>query len=429
MGLGLLGRGIGYTKFLAECGAVLTVTDLKPSTALRPSLKQLRTYKNIKFTLGKHDLKDFKNRDMIIKAAGVPLDSPYITEARKHKIPVEMDVSLFARLAPEVVIVGVTGTRGKSMTTALIYEILSKNLQNRKVYLGGNVRGVATLPLLAKAKPKDILVAELDSWQLQGFGEAKVSPHVAVFTSFMADHMNYYGGSMKKYFADKANIFKYQKRGDFLVVRPHVRKLIPASARGRLVVASADNVKKYSFNVIGQHQRENLACAFAVARIFRIPEAGIRRAVKSFKGLDGRLQYLKSVKGVQIYNDNNATTPEATIAGIRALDEEGKGGRIILVAGGNDKKLDLDLFVKVVNTFCKAAVLIPGTGTDKLLKNFKLKIPHEKARDVAGAVKKALALGRPGDILLFSPAFSSFAQFNNEYERGDLFMKIIKGLK
>ncbi|MCX6720099.1 MAG: UDP-N-acetylmuramoyl-L-alanine--D-glutamate ligase, partial [Candidatus Staskawiczbacteria bacterium] len=175
LGWGVLGRGVGYTKFLAECGADLIVTDLKTKEQLVTSIKILEKYKNIKFVLGEHRLEDFKDRDLIIKNPGVPADSIYIAEARKNSIPIEMDVSFFAKLAPEVTVVGVTGTRGKSMTTALIYEILSKNIKGKKVYLGGNVRGIATLPLLKKVKAGDILVCELDSWQLQGFGEAKIS--------------------------------------------------------------------------------------------------------------------------------------------------------------------------------------------------------------------------------------------------------------
>jgi len=134
MGLGLLGRGIGYTKFLAECGADLIVTDLKTKEQLAPALKDLEKFSGhkrglgpIKFVLGEHRLEDFKGRDMIIKAAGVPIDSFYIKEAKKNGIPIEMDVSLFAKCAPNVMIIGVTGTRGKSMTTTLIYEILKAN--------------------------------------------------------------------------------------------------------------------------------------------------------------------------------------------------------------------------------------------------------------------------------------------------------------
>ncbi|MEK7572271.1 MAG: UDP-N-acetylmuramoyl-L-alanine--D-glutamate ligase [Patescibacteria group bacterium] len=434
MGLGILGRGLGYTKFLAECGADLIVTDLKNKKQLAISLKALKKFPNIKFVLGKHRLEDFRNRDMILKSAGVPLDSIYIAEAEKNKIPVEMDVSLFAKCAPEVMLIGVTGTRGKSMTTALIYEILSKNLKDRKVYIGGNVRGVATLPLLEKVKAHtmagqtgDILVCELDSWQLQGFGDAKISPHISVFTSFMPDHMNYYKNNMEKYFNDKANIFKYQKKGDVLIVRPHVKKIIK-KVKGKLIVADVKSIASYKFVVPGDHQRENLACAVKVARLFKIPEQKIKNIVKNFKGLEGRLQYLKSVKGVKIYNDNNATTPEATIAGIKALYQDGKEGKIILISGGADKNLDLRLYVNVVNTFCKAVVLIPGTGTEKLL-SFKLKVDNCKVKSLEEAVKKSLTLARKGDIILFSPAFASFGQFNNEYERNDLFMKIIKGLK
>src|SRR3989338_4526687 len=154
MGLGLLGRGLGYAKFLAECETDLIVTDLKSSTALRPSLNKLRTYKNIKFVLGGHRLEDFRGKDMVIKNPGVPSDSIYVKEAKKNNIPVEMDVSLFAKCAPEVMLVGITGTRGKSMVTALIYEILKQNEKflKRKIYIGGNVRGVATLPLLEKVQ-------------------------------------------------------------------------------------------------------------------------------------------------------------------------------------------------------------------------------------------------------------------------------------
>ncbi len=438
MGLGILGRGLGYTKFLAECGADLIVTDLKSKKQLATSIKALKNFKNIKFVLGEHRIEDFKNRDMVIKAAGVPLDSIYIKEAQKNGIPVEMDVSLFAKCAPGVTLVGVTGTRGKSMTTALIYEILKKNEKflKRNVFIGGNVRGVATLPLLKKVKNGDILVCELDSWQLQGFGEAKISPHISLFTSFMPDHMNYYGSTtlttskaMKRYFTDKANIFKYQKGGDVLIIRPHVKKIIPKNIKSKLVVADVKNITDYKFIVPGEHQRENLACAIEVARQFNIPNGKIKQAVKNFKGLEGRLQYVKTVKGVKIYNDNNATTPEATIAGIRALVENKKEGKIILIGGGADKNLDLGLYVNVVNTFCKVIILIPGTGTDKLIKNYKLKITNEKVKNLNEAVKTALCKASRGDIILFSPAFASFGMFNNEYERNDLFMKIINKLK
>ncbi len=455
MGLGLLGRGLGYTKFLAECGADLIVTDLKSRKQLATSVKALNKFKNIKFVLGEHRLKDFRGRDMILKNPGVPLDSIYIKEAKKNKIPVEMDVSLFAKCAPEVMLVGITGTRGKSMTTALAYEILKQNEKflKRKIYIGGNVKGVATLPLLKKVKDGDILVCELDSWQLQGFGEAKISPHISVFTSFMPDHMNYYGSTklttgkaMKRYFADKANIFKYQKKGDVLITNTDIKKLIihstssgQAKLKSKISLADKKNVQSWKFIVPGEHQRQNLAYAVETVKQFKMPVEKIKKTVANFKGLEGRLQYVKMIKGVKIYNDNNATTPEATMAGIKALSVHNLPDvghqmsdvwkkEIVLICGGSDKQLDLNNFVKVVNKYCKAVIMIPGTGTDVLITNYELQITNETAKDLKTAVKIALGLASRGDIILFSPAFASFGQFNNEYERNDLFMKIVKKL-
>lgn len=427
MGLGILGRGLGYTKFLAECGADLIVTDLKTKEQLKTSIKSLSKFKNIKFVLGEHRLEDFRGRDMIIKSAGVPLDSIYIKEAERNNIPAEMDVSLFAKCAPGVMLVGVTGTRGKSMTTALIYEILSRNLKNRKVHLGGNVRGVATLPLLKKVKAGDILVCELDSWQLQGFGDARISPYISVFTSFMPDHMNYYKNSMKDYFKDKANIFKYQKKGDVLITNSDVKKLIKQKPRSQIILANKKNVSGFKFIVPGEHQRQNLAYAVLAARQFNIPISKIKETVARFEGVEGRLQFLKNYKGIKIYNDNNATTPEATIAGIEALKNNKRN--IILICGGADKKLSLNNFVKTVNKYCKGVIMIPGTGTDFLLSKYKLKVPNEVGKDLKDVVLKAIKHSKKEDTILFSPAFASFGMFNNEYERNDLFMKIIKGLK
>jgi len=428
MGLGLLGGASNDARFLAECGAELIVTDLKTEEQLASSVKPLKKYKNIKFVLGEHRLEDFKNADLILQMGNVPPDSPYLLEAEKNKIPIFVSESLFAKyVSPEITLIGVTGTRGKSMTTMLIYEILLKNLKDKKVYLGGNVRSVSTLALFKKVKKGDIVVMELDSWALHGMGDVKISPHISVFTSFMPDHMNYYNNSMEKYFDDKANIFKYQKKDSVLIIRPGMKKFIKKEhLKGKLITVNKKNVENWKFIVPGEHQRENLACAVEVARQFDISEFSIKKVVGNFKGVEGRLQLLKIYKGIKIYNDNNATTPEATIAGIKAL--KGKSRNIVLICGGADKKLDLTSFVKVVNKNCKFVSLIPGTGTDVLLKEYKLKVSNEIGKDLKEVVKNALAKAKKGDTVLFSPAFASFGMFNNEYERNDLFIKIISAL-
>lgn len=449
MGLGLLGRGLGYTKFLAECGADLIVTDLKTEEQLKTSIKVLEKFSSpkqglgpIKFVLGEHRLEDFRDRDMIIKAAGVPIDSIYIQEAKKNNIPIEMDVSLFIKSAPKIKVVGVTGTRGKSMTTMLIYELLKKNIKDKNVYLGGNLRGVATLPFLKTIKEGDILVCELDSWQLQGFGEDKISPNISVFTSFMPDHMNYYKNSMEKYFDDKANIFKYQNEGDVFIIGKEMKKYIKDKLKSKIIITDKKEVLDFKFIVPGDHQKQNLSYAVAVARQFGISENKIRKSIKEFKGVEGRLQLLRVYKGIKIYNDNNATTPEATIAGIKAISDIRKSDfrlssarkvltkkKVVLICGGADKKLSLDNFIKTVNKYCKYVVMIPGTGTDVLLKTNSLKVKNETGKDLKDIIKKAINQTQKGDTILFSPAFASFGMFNNEYERNDLFVKIIKGLK
>ena len=481
MGLGLLGRGLGDAIFLAECGADLTVTDLRDEKILAPSLAKLKKYKNIKYTLGKHRLEDFRNCDFILKAAGVPLESPYIAEARKHGIPIEMDASLFAKLMPKgVTIVGVTGTRGKSTTTALIYEILNagfkiydlgfknRNIKDKglrikdslAVFRGGNLVPEATLPLLKEVKSGDIVVLELDSWQLQGFHDAKISPHIAVFTTFLDDHLVYYKGNTERYFEDKVAIFKYQKTGDILIAGERVAEDIGksgVSVNGDFVVtAKVDVPADWTIPLLGEHNIENMACAVAVAKHFKIPKSVVQNAVENFKPIPGRLEFLREVRGVKIYNDNNATTPDATIAALLALYCHSRGGgnpgldprireddrRIILICGGTDKGLDMSKLVAEIPKYCKAVVFLKESGTDKLLSEFpRLKSPlikgvPESAR--AGAVvketlkecvQKAMELAKRGDTILFSPAFASFGKwFKNEYDRGAKFVSVVEKL-
>ena len=434
MGLGLLGRGVQVTEFLAKQGAVLTVTDMKDAKTLAPSLKKLSKYK-IRYVLGKHDMKDFEKADMVVKAAGVPLDSPYIARAKKSGVDVVMDASLFARLAPMADIVGITGTRGKSMTTTAIHHVLKSHEKSLgcKVYSGGNLRGQATLPLLAKVKTNDIVVLELDSWQCQGFGDEKISPTVAVFTSFMEDHQNYYKNSMKKYFADKANIFKYQTKGDVLVTRPDMKKWIKKmDVEGKFIVANRKSLDKVKLKVLGTHQAENLACAYEVAKLFGLKESSIKKSLAQFKGLEGRMELLREVRGIKIYNDNNATTPQATAAGLEALQPPTSNlrPRVVLIAGGNDKNIPLDELVKAIRKHTKAVYLTPGNGTDRLVALCQeKKVPVFLVRDLAHGVREALHVAKKGDSLLFSPAFSSFAQYNNEYERNDEFIRLIKKAK
>jgi UDP-N-acetylmuramoylalanine--D-glutamate ligase len=430
MGLGLLGRGIGDASFIAKYSRELVITDLKTENDLKQSINKLKKYKNIKFTLGNHSLDDFRDRDMIIKGAGVPLDSPFIKEAKKNSIPVYMSTALFAKFWKEDFngkVIGVTGTRGKTTTTNLIYHILKQYGFN--CILGGNIQGVSTLKLLDKKNKKGgVAVLELDSWQLQGFGDLKISPDISVFTNLYRDHMNYYKNDMLRYFDDKAQIFIHQNNQNILVCGENIHKDIIKRYKNKLkqkVIKTSSKKIPHSIkhNLLGNHNLENLSCAIAVAREFGISEEKINKSLKNFKNASGRLELVKKFKGVEIYNDTTSTTPEAGLSALRSF--ENKRGEIILICGGSDKSLNMDTFVNYAKKVCKEIILLKGTGTDKIKLKLKNKLVFDRLED---ALKLALRVSKKGDIILFSPSFASFGMFKNEYDRGDNFNRILNKL-
>ncbi len=423
MGLGLLGRGIGDAEFFADAGAELIVTDLKTETDLAASLERLKRFQNITYHLGGHRTEDFEGREMIVRAPNVPLDSPFIARAREQGVPVEMDASLFAKLSGAT-IVGITGTRGKSTVTHLIYEMARAAGQNPR--LGGNKRDTATLQLLSQTAPGDLVILELDSWQLQGFEEVRISPHVAVWTNFMPDHMNYYKGDMDRYFRDKAAIARFQKEGDVFVTTEEIKEKIEfmfGPLRGTCTT-STTLPGDWAIALPGEHNRRNAAQAVAAARALRVADDVIKNVLNDFSGLPGRLEFLGEKNGVAYYDDANSTTPEAGIAALQTLSATGRP--IILIAGGNDKDLQFDTFAKEIIKTAKTAILFEGIATEKLRTLLPEKFPHETASRMDEAFQKAVAVAQSGDIILLSPAATSFGIFKNEYDRGDQFREIFQ---
>lgn len=423
MGLGLLGRGVGDARYLAECGAELIVTDLKTREALAESVAQLESFPNITFVLGEHRLEDFRDRDLILKAAGVPLDSVYIAEAEVQGIPVRMSADLFAEIS-DIPVIGVTGTRGKSTVTHMVYAILKE--AGKKVVLGGNVRDVSTLALLNDVTPEHVAVLELDSWQCQGWGEARMSPHIAVFTTLYPDHLNYYKDDPAAYLNDKANIFLYQNPGDTLVLGKQcaptiIEKCGEAIESKTIVVDESKLPASWTLRIPGEHNRYNAALALATARALSITDEVSRKALESFKGVPGRLELVLEAGGVKIYNDTNSTTPEATLVALQALDMGTKN--IVLIMGGSDKSLDMNKLLYEIPNHTKRVILLTGTGTNRVLEF----LPGASVFDDFGnAVREAFAAAGPGDTILFSPAFASFGMFKNEYDRGDQFNALVQ---
>jgi UDP-N-acetylmuramoylalanine--D-glutamate ligase len=460
MGLGLLGRAIGDIIFLAKDGADIIVTDLKSENELQESLSMLKKIpecSGVKFVLGEHRLEDFRNRDFILKAAGVPIDSPYIAEARKHGVAIEMSTSLFASLT-NAMIIGVTGTRGKTTTSYVLYEILKhyyapekqknnfiiensnnknkeKNQSKKKVFLGGNIRGVSTLSFLEEITDNDIIVLELDSWQLQGFGERKISPHISVFTNLLPDHLNYYKNDMGVYLADKAKIFLYQHTGDTLILGNQVAGLVQEKYGKELkaetvVISEKDFPANWKLRIPGEHNKYNAALAIAAARKLFVPEDSIKKSVENFNGVSGRLEFVKEIDGVKIYNDTTSTTPDATLAALRAF---GPYKSIVLIFGGAEKNLDMKHLFFDFHNYVKAIITLPGTGTERVLPELidtcqQNAITLVHTQSLKDAVEQAKGLCLKNNILLFSPGFASFGLFKNEYDRGDQFMTLISEL-
>lgn len=427
LGLGLLGRGVGDAAYIAEAGAAeVIVTDLKTAEELKDSVAQLEEYENVTLKLGGHDTEDFENRDFILVAAGVPIDSLYLEHARKAGVPLKQSAALFAQLSG-VPIIGVTGTRGKSTVAQMIHHVLSV-ATGEQIILGGNIRGISNLQLLKVVHEDSLAVMELDSWQLQGFGWASISPQIAVFTNFMEDHMNYYKGDMDAYFADKANIFTNQEDTGVLVTTPEVferAKGTDATLRGEVQLADSSVIPEDCLlSMPGEHNRLNAALAYKALKALSLSDEMIFEGLASFGGVEGRLQFVKTVDNVRIYNDNNATTPQATTAALEALDIGNKN--IVLIAGGADKHIDLSGLVDAITQHCKAVILTPGSGTDALLEQG---VEATVVENLQHAVEEARLAADNADIILFSPAFASFAQYKNEYERNDEFMSLVENIR
>lgn len=427
MGLGLLGRGLNDTLFLIEHGARVTVTDLKTSEQLASSLEKLKGLP-VTVKVGGHDPEDFINADMILRNADVPRNSQFLKIAQDHGIPVEMDESLFCKFFPGLV-VGITGTRGKTTTTSLIHHILSAG--PRISHLAGNIMGVATLPLLARVKPDHAVVLELSSWQLQGFHAAGISPQASVFTNIYPDHMNRYSG-MDEYIHDKTAIYRYQINGDFCVFNrsnPVTMELSLQTPAGVEYFMASDVPEEWVVNLPGEHNLENVAAAIKTTRILGIDEVTIRNRVESFRGVEHRLQWLGSKRGIGFVNDTTSTTPVSGIAALNSLEAHG----IMLIAGGADKKLDLTEFAKAASSKAIRIALLEGTATDELHRKL---IEFGAQNRIAGvfsnlktAVDNLVEHAEQGQVILLSPACASFGMFKNEFHRGESFIKLFEELK
>jgi UDP-N-acetylmuramoylalanine--D-glutamate ligase len=411
---------------LVRCGAEVTVTDLKTPEQLAPSLERLRGLR-INYNLGEHVETDFTEADMILRNADVPRSSRYLEIAARHNVPIEMDESLFCKHFSGIV-VGITGTRGKTTTATLIYEILRAH--HPKTHLAGNILGCATLPLLEAVSADDIVVLELSSWQLQGFDDSKLSPHAAVFTNVYPDHLNRYAG-MDEYIRDKKAIFLHQKDADFCVFNSSQAETVALSKEApavKIFFKTTDVPENWRIKLPGNHNLENVAAALACVRKLGVPDQVTRSVVANFEGVEHRLQRLGVKNGIEFINDSTSTTPVAGCAALDAIN----GKRILLIAGGSDKNLDLSPFARKASQKAAKIALLEGTATESLA--YKI-VGNNGAGKIVGlfknlrdAVYALLNEAQAGDVILLSPGCASFGMFQNEYHRGQTFIDIVSHL-
>ena len=448
MGLGLHGGGVAVTEFLAKKGAFLTVTDLKSKAQLQDSIKQLKPFK-INYVLGQHRLKDFEQADLIIKNPGVPQTSKFLAAARKKGIPIEIDLSLFLKFCPSRQIIGITGTKGKSTTTTLLYQMFKHF--NKNTILGGNIR-ISPLNFLPKIRKDTPVILELSSWQLEDLAEHNLNPAGAILTNVLRDHLNTYK-NMAAYVRAKELIFKFQKPQDILILNKD-NEYTAAMAKktkakvywyslGQLIksekgcfikkgwaVFKNGKIKKVlplsEIQIRGSHNLSNVLAAVTLALAFGLPVRLIRSVVKRFKGLASRLELVREFQGVKYYNDTTATTPDAVVAALDSFEQ-----KVVLLAGGTDKKLDFKALAKVIKEKVKALILFEGTATAKLVKELR-KINFNKnlvfVDSMPEAFKQAKYILEKGDIFLLSPGAASFGLFINEFDRGEQFNKAVRQL-
>lgn len=449
LGLGVHGGGVGVARFLAEHGAVVTVTDAKPAEELRGSVDQLAGL-DIRFVLGEHDARDFTRAgaEMVVRNPSVPRRAALLEQAREEGVPVEMEMSLFLRFAPGPVI-GVTGTKGKTTTSNLLALMLQHWRPGTQV--AGNM-GLSALALIDQLDAETAVVLELSSWQLEGMDEHRLSPHIAVITNVSPDHLNTYE-SFEAYAETKRRIGAHQSPDDFLVVNADDREarkaIVEASGRvvpfGRRVngglgmtisgrqlewrfdgqIAKFD-VPSSSFSLAGEHQVENVAAAAAAALVLGAPPESIEAGIVAFEGVPNRGELVAEVNGVLYVNDTAATAPAAAIAAM----ERFAGQRIHLITGGANKSLDLEPLAEAIRNHVASVALIDGSATP-LLQQLLADLEQQVAgpfRAMEPAVDAARSLAQHGDVVLLSPGVASFGIFTDEFDRGEQFRSAVERL-
>ena len=420
MGLGRHGGGVAATRWLAEQGAIVTVTDLADAQTLADSLAELAGVPIANWHLAGHMESDFTRADIIVVNPAVRPDNRFVAAARAAKVPITSEIELFLARCPGRVI-GVTGSNGKSTTSAMIAAILAAD--GRRAWLGGNI-GRSLLGDLPAFTAADWVVLELSSYQLYWSSGGVNWPEIAVVTNCTPNHLDWHG-TMEEYAAAKQRLLLGQLRDATVVLNagdPLVRRWANV-ARGRVICVHGDDDVP-TLSVPGRHNRRNAACAAAAARAAGCSPAAVRQGLEGFTGLPHRLELVAEIDGRRFYNDSMATTPESVMA---AIDTFRDGAWFLL--GGHDKGFDYSpLAAKLARR--ARGVACYGAARDKIA----ALVDRFSAPRCACAAFVTLhesfewccARSRAGEAIVLSPACASYDQFRDYRHRGETFAALAR---
>ena len=453
--LGAARQGIALARYLVSHGATVVMNDRMPESELQEARRALEDLP-IEWVYGGHPLDALDGANLICPSGGVPLTLPIIIEARRRGIPLSNDSQIFLE-AVNCKTIGITGSAGKTTTTTLVGRIASASIQESnhgypaKVWVGGNIGS----PLIAQVDEMglaDLAVMELSSFQLEVMTR---SPQIAAVLNITPNHLDRHS-SMQEYTEAKARILLFQSKEDVAVLnrddpgswglldrvmgelvsfgcyKPLSDKAgtyLSEDGEALLLHPSPDRTGKDSLimhrrevALRGMHNLQNVLAAFAVAYAAGLPEEAMREGVQGFGGVPHRLEFVRSWKGSDWYNDSIATSPERSMAAILAFDEP-----VVLLAGGRDKNLPWGDFARLVNRRVHHLILF-GEAAGKIRDaisslNSTPKVDIRHSDGLKEAVWVAAEVASPGDIVLLSPGGTSFDEFRDFEDRGEAFRR------
>ncbi|NYF90602.1 UDP-N-acetylmuramoylalanine--D-glutamate ligase [Edaphobacter lichenicola] len=440
--VGLGKSGLSAAMFLRAQGARVTVSDTRSAVALAQEIPALLEA-GIMVESGGHGLLTFRRQDLIVVSPGVPMDTPEVKQVVAFGLTVIGELELASRYLQGQV-VAITGSNGKTTTTTLVGKILSD--AGVPTQVGGNI-GLPVIDLVAKSTPETVNVLEVSSFQLETVEE--FHPRIAVILNITPDHLDRHG-SFERYVAAKERIFERQGAGDALVLNGDDRVTQMCAARAKSEVfwfSGTKAVRKGAFvrdGVIvwvekeggvtepvmpvsevplkGAHNIENVLAAVCAARLAKVSAESVRASVASFTAVEHRLELVRKLNGVEFYNDSKATNVDATMKAVASFS---KGVHLIL--GGKDKDSDYGLMAELLKERVKVVYTI-GSAAEKIERQLHGVVKMVAAGTMETAVAEAAKAAVTGDVVLLSPACSSFDQFENYEHRGRVFRQLVNQL-